>query len=255
MEGATVRYPRAQRAALDGVTLSVEAGTLCSVLGPNGSGKSTLMKVMLGVVEVERGQVEIEGRPLRDWSRLDLAQRVAGVSQQEPISFPISVRELVAMGRYPHLGPLGIEGPDDRSAIDRALASCDVTAFEDRDVGTLSGGEFQRARIARALAQEPTALILDEPTASLDLRHQMAILELLRRSADEGLSVLLITHDLELAARFSDRIVLLAEGRVVADGSPKEVLEEERLTDVYGWPISVDEGPRGQLRIEPERRP
>jgi iron complex transport system ATP-binding protein len=143
------------------------------------------------------------------------------------------------MGRYPHLGPLRAEGERDRDAVDRALERCDVTKLAGRDVNTLSGGELQRVRIARALAQEPSALVLDEPTASLDVRHEMSIFQLLRASADMGMTVLLITHHINLAARFADRLLLLSEGRVAAEGRVEEVIREEALESVYRWPLAV----------------
>lgn len=253
VQGVTVRYPRSDRNALTDVSTAVESGSLCAVLGPNGSGKSTLMRALLGIAPRSDGTVTLGDRRLEEWDRPSLARRVAAVSQQEAIPFPLTVRELVAMGRYPHLGALGIEGAADHEAIETALSACDVYDFRDRDVGTLSGGEFQRARIARALAQTPGALVLDEPTASLDIRHQMAILELLRRSADDGMTVLLITHDLEHAARFADRLVLLQNGRVAADGTPEDVLNDDTLTGVYGWPIRVGNDPGGTIRVEPMR--
>jgi iron complex transport system ATP-binding protein len=176
------------------------------------------------------------------------------VSQSESVAFPISTGELVAMGRYPHLGPLEAEGPQDRAAIRRAIEACDLADLVHRDVATLSGGEFQRARIARALAQEPRALVLDEPTASLDIRHQMAILELLRAEADRGMTVLLITHGLDIAAQFADRMLLLAGGVVAAEGTPDEVLVEETLCRVYGWPVAVHRDPSsGAPRVTPVR--
>lgn len=250
----SVRYPGMEALALDRVSIDVDPGTLCSVLGPNGSGKSTLMRAMLGTVPTEHGDVRIGTRAISEWDRASLARQVAAVTQRESIAFPLTVRDLVGMGRYPHLGAWGTEGSEDRRAIAEALHACDVEHLSDRDVGTLSGGEFQRTRIARALAQEPGALVLDEPTASLDIRHQMAILELLRAAADRGLSVLLITHDLELASRFSDRLVLLSAGSVVADGPPAEVLTSDTLSRVYEWPIDVVASDRDGVRIEPARR-
>jgi iron complex transport system ATP-binding protein len=170
--------------------------------------------------------------------------------------FPMSARALVAMGRYPHLGALGAEGQHDREAIERALDRCDVAELAERDVHTLSGGELQRVRIARALAQEPAALVLDEPTASLDVRHEMTILELLRASADDGMTVLLVTHHLDLAARYADRLLLLDRGRVAAEGTAREVFREEVLEAVYGWPVAVDADPRtGTPRMTPLRPP
>jgi len=152
----------------------------------------------------------------------------------------MTVRELVGMGRYAHLGPLQSEGPRDREAVEAALERCDVTGLADRLVQTLSGGELQRVRIARALAQQPRALILDEPTAALDIRHEMAILELLRGSAECGITVLLVTHHLDLAARYADRLLLLDRGRLVAEGPPAHVLTPETVTAVYRWPVAVE---------------
>jgi iron complex transport system ATP-binding protein len=235
----TVRYPGAEHPALDGVSLDVAPGTLHAVLGPNGSGKSSLMRALLGTTPLAGGSIHIDGRALADWPRRALARAVGAVTQHEPTVFPIRVRELVAMGRYPHLGALRAEGAHDRHVVRESLERCDALSLADREVGTLSGGEHQRVRIARALAQEPRALVLDEPTASLDIRHEMEILTLLRRSADEGLTVLLITHHLDLAARFADRILLLGCGKVAAEGTPADVFREATLEGVYGWPVEV----------------
>jgi iron complex transport system ATP-binding protein len=251
-EGLTVRYAGAARPALDAVTLTVPEGRLTAVLGPNGSGKSTLLRALLGVVRSTAGTATLDGREARGWDRRELARAVGVVPQSETVAFPITVREMVAMGRYPHLGPLRAERADDHAAVDRALARCDVAELGPRHVTTLSGGELQRVRIARALAQEPRALALDEPTASLDLGHEMAILGLLREWADGGMTVLLITHQLNLAARFADRMVLLDRGRVAAEGEPAEVLREDLMESVYGWPVRVDrDAVTGSLRVVP----
>ncbi len=234
-----VRYAGGRAPALDGVELDVPAGLLYAILGPNGSGKSTLMRALLGVVRAERGEARIDGRAVQEWDRRELARAVGAVPQAESIPFPVSVRELVAMGRYPHLGPLRSEGPTDRAAVAEALERCDVTHLVRRNAQTLSGGELQRVRIARALAQNPRALVLDEPTSSLDIRHEMAILELLRDAADGGTTVVLITHHLDLAARFADRIMLMDSGRRVAEGRPDEVITAGILEQVYRWPVVV----------------
>jgi iron complex transport system ATP-binding protein len=234
-----VRYGRARGRALQGVDMDVPDGALYAVLGPNGSGKSTLMRALLGVIRPEAGTTQIGGKETRDWTRRELARAVGAVPQAEFPAFPISVRDFVAMGRYPHLGPLRREGETDRHAVREALARCDVADLAARDVTTLSGGELQRVRIARALAQEPSALVLDEPTASLDVRHEMSIFQLLRESADGGMTVLLITHHINLAARFADRLLLLHEGSVAAEGEVGEVFQEEILERVYGWPLAV----------------
>jgi iron complex transport system ATP-binding protein len=253
-EQIVVRYPGRTSPALDGVSMAVPTGSLYAVLGPNGSGKSTLMRALLAISRLESGQATLDGRASADWSRPELARAVGAVAQSESVAFPLTVAEMVGMGRYPHLGPLAAESEEDRAAVTRALAACDVVELADRDVTTLSGGEFQRARIARALAQEPRALVLDEPTASLDIRHQMAILELLRASADQGMTVLLITHGLDLAAQFADQMLLLAHGTVVAEGTPDEVMREDVLADVYGWPVAVErDGHSGSPRVIPLR--
>jgi iron complex transport system ATP-binding protein len=247
-----VRYAGAARAALDGVQLAVPSGSLYAVLGPNGSGKTTLMRALLGFVRPERGAVHVAGRPAASWSRRELARVVGAVSQTESVSFPITVRELVSMGRYPHLGPLGAESHVDREAIRSALERCDALDLEHRAVTTLSGGEFQRVRVARALAQEPEALALDEPTASLDVSHEMSIWQLLRGAARAGTTVLLITHHLDLAARFADRMMLLDSGRVAAEGTPDEVMRKEVLSAVYRWPVAVERDPvTGAPRVTP----
>ena len=253
-EGLVVRYPGLPAAALDGVSLEVPAGSLYAVLGPNGSGKSTLMRALLGRAPVAAGRVALDGRPLGEWGRRDLARAVGAVAQAESIAFPLSTRELVAMGRYPYLGPLEGERDEDRSAVARALEACDVAGLAEREVTTLSGGELQRARIARALAQQPRALVLDEPTSSLDIRHEMAILELLRGAASAGMTILLITHGLDVAAQFADRMLLLSRGKAAAEGTPAEVMRENVLAAVYEWPISVRKDPdTGVPRVTPRR--
>ena len=238
-----VHYPNASAPALDSVSMIVPRGAFYAVLGPNGSGKSTLLRALLGMVSHAGGHAHVSGRLISDWNRRELAREVSVVTQSESLAFPITVRELVAMGRYPHLGPLQSETPTDRDAVSAAMRMCDIEQLAHRFLSTLSGGEVQRARVARALAQEPNLLVLDEPTASLDVRHEMEILELLRTSADRGMTIFLITHHLDLAARFADRLLLLDRGTVAAEGKPREVLQEEILRRVYGWPILVSDDP------------
>jgi len=242
-EDLVVRYGRAQDPALDGITMDVPPGALYAVLGPNGSGKSTLMRALLGLIRPFSGITMVGGRETGRWGRRELARTVGAVAQNEHLAFPLSVRDFVSMGRYPHLGALRTEGPEDREAVQTALERCDVSELSNRDVMTLSGGELQRVRIARALAQEPTALVLDEPTASLDVRHEMSIFQLLRSSSDRGMTVLVITHNMNLAARFSDRILLLDGGRVAAEGGVDEVFREDILKRVYRWPVAVRKDP------------
>lgn len=238
--GLTFTYPHATARAIDGVSLEVAPGELFAVLGPNGSGKSTLLRLLLGALRPDSGEVRVAGVPVSRWDRRALARYVGVVSQAEDLSFPWTVRELVEMGRYPHLGAWRNPGEADRAATRAAMARCDVARLADRLVSTLSGGERQRARIARALAQEPSVLVLDEPTAALDVRHEMRIFELLAGLAkDDGVTVVVVTHELNLAARFADRILLLDRGAAIACGPPSDVIRLDVLEPVYRWPLAV----------------
>ena len=241
VRNASCRYPGAAADALDDVSLALRAGDFHAVLGPNGSGKTTLVRAALGVLPLRRGGVELLGRSVARWSRRELARVVGVVAQREENLFPQRVRDTVLLGRYPHLSLWGGVRPDDRAAVERALERCDVAPLAQRSIWTLSGGEYQRVRLARALAQEPRLLVLDEPTTSLDVRHEMELFELARSLADEHrMAVLLVTHHLNLAARFADRLLLLAAGRTVAHGAPAEVLTRETVEAVFGWPVAVE---------------
>jgi iron complex transport system ATP-binding protein len=259
LRGATVRYPGAPGTAapaLGEVSLAVRAGECVAVVGPNGAGKTTLLRAVLGLVPCAAGRALALGRDAQAWPRDALARMVAVVAQREEPVFPITVREAVEMGRYPHLGPWRHPGPADREAVARGMRRADVTTLGGRWVATLSGGEWQRVRIARALAQEPRALVLDEPTASLDFKHEMELFELVADLVrGDGLAALVISHHINVAARFADRLVLLAGGRVVADDAPERVLEPARLQAVFGWPVSVQRLPDGSVQLYPERRP
>ena len=248
-----VRYPGASARALDEVSLEIAPGRLVAVAGPNGSGKTTLVRALLGHVALEAGDALLNDKPVRRWPAGALARAVGVVTQREEIVFPLSVWQTVLLGRYPHLGPFSAEGAADRAAISAALRRCDVTSLAERRVDTLSGGEWQRVRVARALAQEPSILVLDEPTASLDVRHEMELFELVRALVDDGLAGLVITHQLNLAARFADRIVLLAGGRVVGDGPPDAVFRPELLARVFEWPLVVTQLPDGAPHAVPQR--
>jgi iron complex transport system ATP-binding protein len=238
--GLTYRYQGADKMAVEGVSTIIRPGVITAILGPNGSGKSTLLKLLLGVLSPNRGEIELADRGLGDWSRQDVAKMVGVVPQDEEISFPISVRQFVAMGRYPHLGAFRSERNEDRLAIEHAMDRCDIADLRDREITTLSGGERQRARLARALAQEPRVLALDEPTRALDVRHEMQIFEILRGLVrDRGVTVLLVTHNLNLASRYADELLLMDRGRIVASGAPAEVLRRENLEPVYQWALET----------------
>jgi iron complex transport system ATP-binding protein len=249
-----VRYRPKAPLALQAVSCEVHPSELVAVVGPNGSGKTTLVRALLGLVPVEQGAVLVEQQPVSDWPRRLLAQTIGVVGQQEEVVFPLRVAETVMLGRYARLGPLGTPGPADRAAVRTALERCDVVGLADRPVDSLSGGEWKRVRIARALAQEPRALVLDEPTASLDVRHEMELFELVRQLVNDGLAGLLITHHLNLAARFADRIVLLDQGKVAAVGTPGQVLSRETLSRVFEWPVAVTTWSDGSPQVMPLRQ-
>ncbi|HET6638745.1 MAG TPA: ABC transporter ATP-binding protein [Gemmatimonadota bacterium] len=238
---ARYRYPGGTTDVLAGADIDAGPGEMVAILGPNGAGKSTLLKLLLGVLEPTGGAAEYEGTAAARWRPVERARRIGVLPQHEEPAFPVTVGELVAMGRYPHLGPWRRPAPADRAAVASALERCRVAELAGRPFATLSGGERQRARLARALAQEPEALALDEPTASLDVAHEMEIWEILRDEAARGFAVLLTTHHLNLAARYADRLVLLDRGRVAASGTPGEVLRAEIVSRVYGWPVRVEE--------------
>ncbi len=248
-----VRYRGRAPLALDRVSCRVGSSELVAVVGPNGSGKTTLVRAMLGLLPLERGSVLVDGQPVGSWTRPQLAQIVGVVGQQEEAVFRLSVAETVMLGRYAHLGPLAQPRELDRAAVRSALERCDIDELADRPIDALSGGEWKRVRVARALAQEPRALVLDEPTASLDIRHEMELFELIRQLVDGGLAGLVITHHLNLAARFADRILLLDRGSVVADGVPSAVLNRETLSRVFEWPVDVRVWSDGSPQVVPLR--
>lgn len=242
LNDASYQYPRGPLAVRN-VTLSLPAATLTAIAGPNGAGKSTLLALLLGHLAPTSGAVTYGGRALRDWTGRALAREVAVMPQHEHTAFSISVRDMVAMGRYPHLGLFEGERDADRRAVDAALERCDLEAYRERAVDALSGGEQQRVRLARAMAQEPRAYVLDEPTAGLDVLHEMALFEYARELTASGATVVLVTHQLNLAARYADRIALLSEGTLVLAGTPRDVVTSERCSEVFCWPIDVHPHP------------
>jgi iron complex transport system ATP-binding protein len=204
------------RKVLDVPALEISPAALVAIVGPNGAGKSTLLSILAGLRTSYEGSCYYQGREIRHWSRRELTRTVSFVPQQVDLSFPFTAEQVVLMGRTPHCDGL-FESPDDHAAVEGALQLTDTAAFRDRDFRTLSGGERQRVVLASALAQNPKVLLLDEPTTFLDLKHQLAIFDLLRKLAAEGLLVVAVTHDLNLAARYATRIVALDGGRVASD--------------------------------------
>lgn len=251
--GLTVRYGSAGTPALTRVSCQLGQRQLLGIVGPNGGGKTTLLRALLGLVPLAEGSVGIEGRPIAEWKRRDLAQVIGVVAQREEMVYPLRVEETVLLGRYARLGPLSSVREADRAAVETALRRCDVWDLRHRRTDALSGGEWQRVRVARALAQEPRALLLDEPTAALDIRHEMEIFELVRQLVDEGLAALVITHHINLAARYATGMVLLSGGMVAAEGPPSEVLRREVLEPVFQWPVAVKDWLDGAPQLVPLR--
>lgn len=250
LKGVQYRHHGAQRAAIDGVSLAIAPGRITALLGPNGAGKSTLLQLLLGTLAPAAGTITFRGRSLASWPRKEMARTIGVVPQGEAEPL-FSVREIVAMGRYPYLGAWQREGPDDLAAVTRAMERCAVTEFADRWLSTLSGGERQRVRLARALAQEPSVLVLDEPTTSLDVRHEMTTFELLHGLCADGATIVLATHNLNLAARYADDLLLLQHGLLVAHGAPELVVTAERISTVYEWPVSIVRHSSGAPQVVP----
>ena len=242
-EDVVLRYPRRAEPAVRGVSLEAVRGRVTAVVGPNGSGKSTLVRALLGRLAPERGRVLLDHTPLESLDRRAVARSVAIVPQREEPTFPASVSDYIALGRYPHATWTSARSPADRAAVDAAVIRSGVAALLGRRTDELSGGEWQRARIARALAQGAEAMVLDEPTTFLDVAHEMAVFELLHALSRSGHAVLLVSHQLNLVARFADRIVLLHRGEVAADGVPGDVMRGDVLERVYEWPLVVSRDP------------
>ena len=228
-----------RRTVVQGVNAAFGAGTLTGIVGPNGAGKSTLARAMLALVPAH-GMVEVDGVDAAAMPRGKLARRIAYVPQGQSLHWPLTVERLVGLGRLPHLAPMSRISEADTAAIERAMARADVLDLRHRIATDLSGGERARTLFARALAVEAPALIADEPLASLDPGHQIDVMDMLRAEAAGGALVIAVLHDLTLAARYCDRLLLIDEGRIVADGTPAEVLTAERLRAVYGIDARVE---------------
>ncbi|MFH9738044.1 heme ABC transporter ATP-binding protein [Streptomyces roseolus] len=251
-EADGVRVVRGRRAVLDGARIAVRAGEVLALVGPNGAGKSTLLSVLAGDLAPEVGTVRIGGRAAGDWSAPELALRRAVLPQSAALSFPFPVAEVVRMGRAPWAGT-GREA-EDGAAVAEAMAATEVTGFAARPFSALSGGERARVALARVLAQRTGLLLLDEPTAALDLRHQELVLRVCRERAAAGDAVVVVLHDLGLAAAHADRVGVVHGGVVAADGPPAEVFGEELLGRVYRQPVEVFPHPRtGVPQVVPRR--
>ncbi len=239
-----------ERDVLHGVTLAVTRGEFVGLIGPNGSGKSTLLRALTGVLPLRSGEVFLEEQSLSRYRRRQIAQRIAVVPQLSGSIFPFTVRDYVMMGRTPYLGRLQGQRPTDVKVARQAMELTSTIHLADRPITDLSGGELQRTTIARAVAQDTSILLLDEPTAFLDINHQHEIFELLSRfNTQRGMTILCVSHDLNLAAQYCPRLVVLKDGVVYADGLGSQIISEHMVREVYGAPVQVDEGPAGKPRV------
>jgi len=251
LELRNINFSYNRRPVLHGITLDVQAGELVALLGPNGSGKSTLLAVANGARTPDSGEVLFEGEPVAGFSRREIARRMALVAQSGEIRFPLTSLEYVLAGRFAFGRTLGFDSPRDLEVAIEALADTDALQFAGRKFNELSSGERQRVVLARALAQEPRLLLLDEPTANADIAHQISLLKFVRNLAREkSLGALVVTHEINLAAEFADRVALLKDGMLIAVGDPMDVMNPESLGQVFETPLLVDKHPKsGKPRI------
>ena len=239
-------YAYGEQPILKDLDFKVRDGEFFIIIGPNGSGKTTLLKTICGIEPDGKDHIRLFDHPLADYTKRDLAKVLSLVPQVIPANFPFTVLQTVLMGRFPHLGILGVEDESDLEIADQALTFSGVAHLSNRKLNELSGGERQRVFIARALCQEPRLLVLDEPTASLDLAHQLRVMDLMEQlKQDKGLTIVMVSHDINLAAMYADRVLLMREGQIVSIGTPWEVLTFETLEGAYDCTILVDESPLG----------
>ena len=244
-----IRFSYVHTNILNGISLSVPTGTVTSILGPNGAGKSTLAKIVARIYRPSSGSIDFNGSNILTIPRNSHAKIVAYVPQSSPVPFELSVQESVLLGRTPYVGLRPKQY--DYDVVNDAIRALGLDSLRERHLSELSGGQAQRALIARALAQEPQVLLLDEPTSALDLRYQVETLELIRKiTVEQGLSTIIVIHDLNLASAYSDDVALLDGGRIVFDGRPEDVFEADKLSGVYGLPVTV-ESPNGYREVKP----
>lgn len=248
LEGRALTVVRNGRRIVDGASISLNPGELTILAGPNGAGKTTLARALAGLIASD-GDVAFNGKPFASMTLRERARALAYLPQGHEFHWPMRVDAIVALGREPHADPFSRKTDADRAAIARAMAATSVEPFADRLITTLSGGECARVAIARALATEAPVLIADEPTASLDERHRLIVMELLRNIARQGAAVIAIIHNLALAMRFADKVVLMNEGRVVVSGAPQDALTPERIAAVFGVSVNRVETPDGPILV------
>lgn len=230
---------------VDRVSLSIADGEFVGIIGPNGAGKSTLLKLIDGILQAKEGEIKLQSKPLHEYTRRQMAKMIGFVPQNFSTAFSYSVNDIVLMGRYPHLSAFASESANDYRIAERSMQSTDVWQLRQRQFGELSGGEKQRVVLASALAQEPQILLLDEPTSSLDIKYQYQFYSILQQlQQSRGLTIVVVTHDINLAARYCGRLILLKNGKVVDDGAPEKVITKEMMESVYEVEVEVLQHPQ-----------
>jgi iron complex transport system ATP-binding protein len=252
--GIAFRYD--DREVLAGVDLAVREGELAVLLGPNGAGKSTLLKILSGLLVPRSGEVSLLGKPPEAYGRREMARLLSVVGQDPPLDFPMTVEEFVRLGRFPHRGFFGGMTPEDREQAERAIEMTGLSPLKARGLGEISAGERQRAMVARAICQGAKVMLLDEPTAFLDIFHRVAFYEIVSRLKEEcGVSAMVASHDLSFCAEYGERVFLLSAGRVMSSGRPEDVLTPENVLKAYGVAVACDRNPAtGAVRVTPLRK-
>ncbi len=255
IETKDIRFSYNTKEIIKGISFSLEHGEFLGIIGPNGAGKSTILRILAGILKPKMGKIYIFNQNIYNMKRKSLAQKIAFVPQETHFGLNFSVEDIVAMGRFPYQDAFQRENKMDREAIEHALSYVNVMQFRKRPVNSLSSGERQRVVLARALAQEPAILLLDEPTSHLDLHHQNAIMELLKKLNSEGMSVIIVNHDLNLACLYCQRLVLMHEGCIYSEGAPESLINVETLKRVYRTEVKIIQHPHKnvpQIFLHPE---
>jgi iron complex transport system ATP-binding protein len=239
LEAKNIQFYYDKTQIFDNISMSLSQGEFLGIIGPNGAGKSTMLRLLCGILRPKQGEIQLFGKNLREQSQRTVAQNIAFVPQETHFALNFSVEDVVLLGRYPYKRPFQPEDQEDHAAVEYALNAANVDQFRERPINSLSSGERQRAVIARALAQAPKILLLDEPTSHLDLHHQHTIMELLERLNKEGISIAIVHHDLNLASLYCKNLILIHEGKVYAEGKPADLLNKRMLKEVYGTEVTI----------------
>ena len=241
LEVKNLKFGYGKELVLDGISFNVKKGEFLSIIGPNGSGKSTLLKTLNNLYPSKLGEISLDGQDINKLKKRDLAKKMALVLQDNTIEYEFTVEDIVLMGRHPHKGRFERENEEDYKIIDESLEMTNTRNIRDRMVTEISGGERQRVMIAKALAQKPTIILLDEPTSHLDINHQIEILRLLRRmNKEKGTTIILVIHDINLGIRYSDRVIMLNEGKIVAIGDAEKVITKKNIKVAYDINVAIE---------------